>query len=117
MLIRMLMEMPGGRVDGRVWPTMGGVLEVSDAEGFDLVRGETAAPGDNFAADRLREMGIEDRHLSGEPVPEPAPGGDLRPGLPRPDKQLPRASGAPALCWSVAVISPAAPDREPGSQI
>jgi len=85
MLVRMIFKISGGRADGRDWPDprgeSGGLIEVPDLEGADLVRGGMAQPGDNFAADRLREMGVltavpesaaEEPAAEPEPAPEPA---------------------------------------------
>jgi hypothetical protein len=36
MKVRMTMQMSGSRFDGQPWPPVGGVLEVSDAEGAEL---------------------------------------------------------------------------------
>lgn len=36
MLVRMMQQMSGRRFDGREWPSYGGTIEVSDAEGAEL---------------------------------------------------------------------------------
>lgn len=73
MLVRMISQISGGRADGRIWPEGGSVFETSDSEGFDLVRGGMATPGDNFAAERLTEMGL----VIPEPLPSGLPGAEV----------------------------------------
>ena len=85
MLVRMISQISGGRADGRIWPEAGSVFETTDAEGFDLVRGGMATPGDNFATERLTEMGLI--------IPEPLPSG--LPGAEVPAEPAASQSGAP----------------------
>jgi hypothetical protein len=75
MLIRMISHISGGREDGRDWPEADGLLEVPDAEGAFLVRGGMAHAGDNFAADRLAEMGVAEPDEEPAAAGEPAAGG------------------------------------------
>jgi hypothetical protein len=79
MMVRMISQISGGRADGRIWPPANGLVEVPDAEGADLVRGAMAWPGDNFAAERLEEMGVVVPDYVGEPPADAEPAADGEP--------------------------------------
>lgn len=44
MWVRMIEGISGGRHDGSQWPRKGGLLEVEDWEGRDLIKGQLALP-------------------------------------------------------------------------
>lgn len=119
MLVRMRHHISGGRADGRPWPVpvpgdvSSGLIEVSDTEGADLVRGEMAQPGDPFAADRLAEMGVDSpfaRYVP-EVIPDDPPGPPepaFRPGRERPQPGPGPAAVPPPEVSPLAAASPVA---------
>lgn len=46
MWVRMIEGISGGRSDGSAWPRRGGLLEVDEVEGRDLIRGQLARPAE-----------------------------------------------------------------------
>jgi hypothetical protein len=107
MWVRMIEGISGGRSDGRLWPLKGGLIEVPDGEGADLVRSVLAFPAPPPAVDPDPAVVEEDEPaVAGEAeVPEP-------PEAPAADDDPAPSPADPKSDWVAYAISHGASQQE-----
>lgn len=105
MIVQMVLQVSGGRADGREWPPPWVDLEVPDAEGEDLVRGGLARRVEH------REVPPSPRQPEPEPVTVYAP----EPGDPGTPEAAPVPEPSPAAAGPAPAQEVPAPEPDKGA--